>query len=134
MWMTHPTALFMTTNLPLVGWTNRVAGAALAAAIHGGIRCIPIIGIAYLGRCPVALDYGKLNVPVNVYNTRLGTSIAHLGYASLATSVPIRAPSATRWMLPGTLMSKTTMGRLFSMQKAMAVRSMTFKRRSMASA
>src|SRR5208282_4999412 len=46
------------------------------------------------------------------------------------TSVPIRSPASARRRLPGPIRSNTRMGRLLSLQKVMAVRSIT--RRSLA--
>src|SRR5213078_4828255 len=59
------------------------------------------------------------------------TGNAHRCYLTLScylkrpTRVPIGSPRTARLMLPGTEISKTIMGRSFSMQTANAVRSMT---------
>ena len=45
------------------------------------------------------------------------------------TSVPIFSPRTARTMLPCPMRSKTTMGRVLSMQRLMAVASMTFRPR-----
>src|SRR5207253_5120806 len=45
------------------------------------------------------------------------------------TSVPIGSPSRARRMLPGCITSKTTIGSWLSMQKVMAVESITFRPR-----
>src|SRR5262249_50590594 len=48
---------------------------------------------------------------------------------SVLTSVPIGSPTSARWMFPGALTSKTMIGSSLSMQKGIAVESITWRRR-----